>query len=29
MEKNSIDIKIALTDGPISANSLSLDHLIT
>ncbi|EZP26481.1 hypothetical protein BW33_04899 [Pseudomonas sp. RIT288] len=29
MEKNSIDIKIALTDGLISANSLSLDHLPT
>jgi hypothetical protein len=28
-EKNSIDMKIALTDGLISADSLSLDHLIT
>jgi hypothetical protein len=28
-EKNSIDMKIALTDGLISANSLSLDQFIT
>jgi hypothetical protein len=28
-DKNSIDMKIALTDGGISAGFLSLDHLIT